>query len=99
MPVVRALPRPVPDGDSVRPSSGGSDVVADDDVVVAVCDNAHEDLASRSTVPDWAGRRRHWSVPDPVRVDTDAAFESAYEDLADRVARLASFVRSDVDGD
>lgn len=59
------------------------DVVRDDDLVIAVCDNAHEELTGpiRS--------RLHWSVPDPVRIDTDEAFEAAYADLADRVGRLA----------
>ncbi|MEH1122891.1 arsenate reductase/protein-tyrosine-phosphatase family protein [Micromonospora sp. CPCC 206061] len=61
------------------------DVAVDEtDLVVAVCDNAYEDL----TGP--ARPRLHWSVPDPVRVDTDAAFEAAYTDLAGRVDRLAT---------
>jgi protein-tyrosine-phosphatase/DNA-binding HxlR family transcriptional regulator len=60
------------------------DVVDDDDLVVAVCDNAYEDL----TGP--ARPQLHWSVPDPVRVDTDAAFEAAFTDLAGRVDRLAA---------
>ncbi|MCY9555872.1 hypothetical protein M5W98_30200 [Paenibacillus apiarius] len=55
----------------------------DDDLVIAVCDNAHEEL----TGP--VRPRLHWSVPDPVRIDTDEAFEAAYADLADRVDRLA----------
>ncbi|MFF5218847.1 helix-turn-helix domain-containing protein [Micromonospora sp. NPDC000442] len=63
-----------------------ADVVRSDDLVIAVCDNAHEGLT------DQLRPRLHWSVPDPVRVDTDAAFESAYADLADRVARLAPAV-------
>ncbi|MGC1210021.1 MAG: helix-turn-helix domain-containing protein [Micromonospora sp.] len=63
------------------------DVVRADDLVIAVCDNAHEDL----TGP--VRPRLHWSVPDPVRVDTDEAFEAAYADLADRVDRLAPAVR------
>jgi protein-tyrosine-phosphatase/DNA-binding HxlR family transcriptional regulator len=58
------------------------DVVHDGDLVIAVCDNAHEDL----TGPVRA--RLHWSVPDPVRTDTDAAFEAAYTDLAGRIDRL-----------
>ncbi|HEU5109615.1 MAG TPA: helix-turn-helix domain-containing protein [Micromonosporaceae bacterium] len=65
-----------------------TDVVGDGDLVIAVCDNAHEDL----TGPGAAGVARprlHWSVPDPVRVDTDAAFEAAYTELADRIDRLA----------
>jgi len=65
------------------------DVAHDGDLVIAVCDNAHEDLAG----PDAPVHPRlHWSVPDPVRVDTDAAFEAAYTDLADRITRLAPAV-------
>jgi protein-tyrosine-phosphatase len=59
------------------------DVVTADDLVIAVCDNAHEDRTA--TVRP----RLHWSVPDPVRTDTDAAFEAAYTDLAGRIDRLA----------
>ncbi|MFI7609505.1 helix-turn-helix domain-containing protein [Micromonospora sp. NPDC049366] len=59
------------------------DVVRAGDLVIAVCDNAHEEL----TGP--VRPRLHWSVPDPVRVGSDAAFEAAYADLADRVDRLA----------
>jgi protein-tyrosine-phosphatase len=65
-----------------------ADVVRDDDLVIAVCDNAHEELTSLIRP------RLHWSVPDPVRVDTDAAFEAAYADLAARVDRLAPAIAS-----
>ena len=65
-----------------------SDVVHDGDLVIAVCDNAHEDL----TTP--VRPRLHWSVPDPVRVDTDDAFEAAYTDLAGRIDRLAPAVNT-----
>jgi protein-tyrosine-phosphatase len=60
-----------------------SDVVHHGDLVIAVCDNAHEELT---------GSQRpglHWSVSDPVRADTDAAFETAYQDLSDRIDRVA----------
>ena len=63
-----------------------ADVVHDGDLVIAVCDNAHEDLSGP------ARPRLHWSVPDPVRVDTDEAFEDAYTDLAGRIDRLAPIV-------
>jgi ArsR family transcriptional regulator, arsenate/arsenite/antimonite-responsive transcriptional repressor / arsenate reductase (thioredoxin) len=53
------------------------------DLIVAVCDNAHEAL-------DPELRRLHWSVADPVRVDTDAAFETAFADLSGRVHHLAA---------
>jgi protein-tyrosine-phosphatase len=61
------------------------DVLADDDLVIAVCDNAHEQLATGEA----ARRRLHWSVPDPAVPDTDAAFEAAFGDIAARVDRLA----------
>jgi protein-tyrosine-phosphatase/DNA-binding transcriptional ArsR family regulator len=62
------------------------EVVETGDLVVAVCDNAYEDLA--------AGRRPrlHWSVPDPVPADTDAAFRAAFDDIAGRVERLVPVV-------
>ena len=60
-----------------------SDVVHHGDLVITVCDNAHEDLTG-SQRP-----RLHWSVPDPVRADNDAAFEVAYQDLSDRIDRVA----------
>jgi protein-tyrosine-phosphatase/DNA-binding MarR family transcriptional regulator len=58
------------------------EVSADGDLLIAVCDHVHETLPAERT-------RLHWSVPDPVPVDTDAAFEAAYNDLADRIGRLA----------
>ena len=60
-------------------------VLRDGDLVIAVCDNVHEELEP--------GRDRlHWSIPDPVRVDTDEAFETAYADITRRVERLAATV-------
>ena len=49
--------------------------------VVTVCDHADE----RTPAP-----HRHWSVPDPVADGAEAAFEAAWEDIADRVEALAS---------
>ena len=65
-----------------------SDVITPDDLVIAVCDNAHEELTTERP-------RLHWSVPDPVRADTDAAFEAAYTDLAGRIDRLAPTLTAD----
>jgi len=70
-----------------------ADVVHDGDLVIAVCDNAHEDLTSE------VRPRLHWSVPDPIRLDTDAAFEAAYADLAGRIDRLAPAVAHPTDRD
>jgi len=63
-----------------------SDVVHDGDLVIAVCDNAHEEMTGK------ARPRLHWSVPDPIPAGTDAAFEAAYTDLADRIDRIAPVV-------
>ena len=64
-----------------------ADVVHDTDLVVAVCDNAHEDLT------DGVRPRLHWSVPAPA--DTDAAFEATFAELAARVDRLAPALTPD----
>ena len=68
--------------DDARTAEVGG-VLRPDDLVVAVCDSAYEELGPTR-------ERLHWSVPDPVRVDTDAAFEHAYEDLHERVDRLVT---------
>jgi protein-tyrosine-phosphatase/DNA-binding HxlR family transcriptional regulator len=61
-------------------------VIQPADLVIAVCDNAHEELGERA--PD----RLHWSVPDPVRIGTDNAFEHAFAVIEGRVDRLAAAV-------
>jgi protein-tyrosine-phosphatase/DNA-binding transcriptional ArsR family regulator len=67
-----------------------ADITAQGDLVVCVCDNAHEELAATGDLlgPGVVGQV-HWAVPDPVRADTDEAFETAYTQLAGRVERLA----------
>ncbi|WP_405144356.1 helix-turn-helix domain-containing protein [Sphaerisporangium sp. NBC_01403] len=54
------------------------------DLVIAVCDNAHEQLGHDDHL--------HWSVPDPVLAGTPDAFERAFADLDSRVDRLASAI-------
>jgi protein-tyrosine-phosphatase len=58
------------------------EVAQDGDLVIAVCDHAHETLPANRL-------RLHWSVPDPVPADTDEAFEAAFADLAERIDRLS----------
>jgi protein-tyrosine-phosphatase/DNA-binding transcriptional ArsR family regulator len=70
---------------------GIEQVLRDGDLVVAVCDNVHEEL-------DAARDRLHWSIPDPVRIDTDSAFETAYADITRRVERLAATVTGPATG-
>lgn len=57
------------------------EVAGDGDFVVTVCDNAHEELTSLRGV--------HWSVPDPLRLNTAKAFEDAFADISHRVNDLA----------
>jgi ArsR family transcriptional regulator, arsenate/arsenite/antimonite-responsive transcriptional repressor / arsenate reductase (thioredoxin) len=57
------------------------DVLSPGDLVIAVCDNAHEDLP-----PDTL--RMHWSIPDPVPANLHAAFDRTVDDLDQRIRRL-----------
>ncbi len=52
-----------------------------EDFVVTVCDNAHEELAGLRSI--------HWSVPDPLRLNTDEAFEDAFTDISHRIDDLS----------
>jgi protein-tyrosine-phosphatase len=61
------------------------DVARPDDLVVAVCDRAYEAMPAPL-------RRLHWAVPDPAGLDSDEAFETAYQQIAGRVDRLARAV-------
>src|SRR5664280_49914 len=75
------------------------DVALPGDLIVAVCDNAHEELvaappspAREASLPSRAGQAvgrawLPWAVPDPARLDTDEAFETAYLDLSHRIDR------------
>lgn len=74
LPIRTAAPRRV--GDVLRP----------DDLIVAVCDTAHEAL--RVEQP-----RVHWSITDPARTGTDEAFDRAVASLTERVLRVAPTVR------
>jgi len=59
------------------------------DVIVCVCDQAYEELRAPG---DAHATAVHWSVPDPVRIDTDDAFEHAFAEIDARVRRLASAI-------
>ncbi|WP_022883416.1 helix-turn-helix domain-containing protein [Glaciibacter superstes] len=58
-----------------------ADVLTGNDFVVTVCDNAHEELGATGDL--------HWSISDPVRIGTDAAFDNAFAELEHRIADLA----------
>jgi protein-tyrosine-phosphatase/DNA-binding MarR family transcriptional regulator len=69
LPLRRLRPRPL------------GDVRVDGDLVITVCDLAHEELGAQTDL--------HWSVPDPVPIGTRAAFDAAYAELTQRVNDLA----------
>ncbi|HEU5387021.1 MAG TPA: ArsR family transcriptional regulator [Streptosporangiaceae bacterium] len=58
-----------------------SQVQDEGDLVITVCDLAHEELGGQVAV--------HWSVPDPVPAGDPGGFDAALAQLTDRVSRLA----------
>jgi protein-tyrosine-phosphatase len=58
-----------------------SDVREDSDLVVTVCDLAHEELGGLAAV--------HWSVTDPVPAGEPGGFDAALAELSRRVGLLA----------
>jgi ArsR family transcriptional regulator, arsenate/arsenite/antimonite-responsive transcriptional repressor / arsenate reductase (thioredoxin) len=52
------------------------------ELVVTVCDRAHEELDPK---PDWL----HWSLPDPVEAGTKDAFDATVRELRARISMLA----------
>ena len=69
LPLPRRRPRPI------------SDVRLDGDLVVTVCDVAHEELGRHAAL--------HWSVPDPVPVGSPESFDATLDELDRRVGLLA----------
>ncbi len=73
----------------LRPSTPRDlrDVLTAGDLVVAVCDKAHEELPA--DLP-----RLHWSVADPARIGRAEAFDAAVSNLTDRIHHLVPNVKS-----
>jgi hypothetical protein len=69
---------------AVKPRYLG-DVLAVDDLVIAVCDNAHEELPAE--LP-----RIHWSISDPTRTAVPAAFDEAVGELTARIDHFTANV-------
>jgi protein-tyrosine-phosphatase len=57
-----------------------TDVVTEGDLVITVCDLAHEELRVAAEL--------HWSIPDPVSVGSPEAFDAALADIESRVLSL-----------
>ena len=62
------------------------DVLSAGDLVIAVCDNAHEELPS--DMP-----RIHWSISDPGRSSTAEAFDRTVDALITRIDRLVGSIQ------
>ena len=86
LPLAPAPPRHVDDVLTARRTDSA-------DLVITVCDGAHEELAVDAARVDGKLDRLHWSIPDPARSGEDAAFDRVVTDLADRIARVAPVVR------
>jgi protein-tyrosine-phosphatase/DNA-binding HxlR family transcriptional regulator len=69
LPLRRLRPRPI------------SEVQQDGDLVITVCDLAHEELGHQPAV--------HWSVPDPVPAGDPGSFDAVLAELSDRIERFA----------
>ena len=63
-----------------------SDILTGDELLIAVCDRAYEELDTQPL---------HWSVPDPARAGSPGAFETAYDELTRRVDLLAASIEGD----
>jgi ArsR family transcriptional regulator, arsenate/arsenite/antimonite-responsive transcriptional repressor / arsenate reductase (thioredoxin) len=61
------------------------------DVVVTVCDRAHEELDAS---PEWL----HWSIPDPVEAGRDRAFDATLAELDHRIAAISTASRPERGG-
>ena len=57
------------------------EVQQDGDLIVTVCDTAHEGLRQRPAI--------HWSVPDPVPAGDPGSFDAALAELRHRIERFA----------
>lgn len=65
----------------VRKPRNLREVVTSEDLLITVCDHAHEELTGTAAM--------HWSVPDPVLVGTVAAFDAAFDEITRRITGLA----------
>ncbi|GAA5149219.1 helix-turn-helix domain-containing protein [Pseudonocardia eucalypti] len=62
------------------------EVLRPGDLVITVCDRAHEELPG-----DVAAA--HWSIPDPARGGGDQAFDESFHQLTGRITRLAPAIQ------
>ena len=72
--------------DRDRPPRLADEVIDERDLVVTVCDSAHERMGGRDDL--------HWSIPDPAATGTAEAFESAFALIARRIHALTRRFRT-----
>lgn len=60
------------------------EVLGPDDLVIAVCDRAYEELRDEPLL--------HWSVPNPAITGSALAYDQTFEDLDRRVRALAAYL-------
>lgn len=68
--------------DADQPTRHLDEVRTDGDLVITVCDDAHERLHDSDDL--------HWSIRDPARTGTPAAFDAAFEALVQRIRAFSS---------
>jgi protein-tyrosine-phosphatase len=68
-----------------------NNVLAPGDLVVVVCDRAHEEFPG--DLP-----RIHWSIPDPVRASAPEAFDRTVDALTKRIVRLVPILQGSRNG-
>ncbi|MCS5734475.1 arsenate reductase/protein-tyrosine-phosphatase family protein [Herbiconiux daphne] len=71
--------------DSDRRPQHVSQVVEERDLVITVCDSAHEQMVGQDDL--------HWSIPDPAPLGTPEAFENAFALIARRIHALTMRLR------
>lgn len=64
---------------------GVAEVLTEGDLVITVCDDAHETLEGRDDL--------HWSIPDPAAEGSPEAFDRAFSLIARRVHALVARLR------
>ena len=64
------------------------EVLKPSDLIVSVCDGVNEKLVNRSN------SRLHWSIADPARVGSDAAFAQTFDEIRGRVLNLVPHVHT-----
>lgn len=72
--------------DTVRKPRSLEDVLTDHDLIITVCDEAHERMAGRDDL--------HWSIPDPALTGTPEAFDRAFGLITQRVQALTARLRA-----